>query len=64
MRTRRSFGPATTRSPGRTASDLRILSGFYGVVKPMDGVAPFRLEMQAKAAIDGYKNLVSIHKLV
>ena len=29
---------------------LRILSGFYGVVRPMDGVVPYRLEMQAKAA--------------
>ena len=31
---------------------LRILSGFYGVVKPLDGVVPYRLEMQAKAAVD------------
>jgi len=37
--------------------NLRILSGFYGVVKPMDGVTPYRLEMQAKAAFGGYKNL-------
>ena len=36
---------------------LRILSGFYGVVKPMDGVVPYRLEMQAKAAVNGHKNL-------
>lgn len=36
---------------------LRILSAFYGVLKPMDGVRPYRLEMQAKAAIGGYKNL-------
>ena len=36
---------------------LRILSGFYGVVKPMDGVVPYRLEMQAKAAVSGYRNL-------
>ena len=36
---------------------LRILSRFYGVVKPMDGVVPYRLEMQAKAAVAGYKNL-------
>lgn len=36
---------------------LRILSGFYGVVRPLDGVVPYRLEMQAKAAVDGYKNL-------
>ena len=27
---------------------LRILSGFYGVLKPFDGVKPYRLEMQAK----------------
>ena len=36
---------------------VRILSGFYGSVKPMDGVVPYRLEMQAKAAVDGTKNL-------
>lgn len=36
---------------------LRILSGFYGVVKPMDGVVPYRLEMQAKAAVSNCKNL-------
>ena len=36
---------------------LRILSGFYGIVRPMDGVTPYRLEMQAKLEIDGAKNL-------
>ena len=36
---------------------LRILSAFYGVLKPMDGVTPYRLEMQAKAAIGGHKDL-------
>ncbi|MCC6093791.1 MAG: peroxide stress protein YaaA [Eubacterium sp.] len=36
---------------------LRILSGFYGVLKPMDGVVPYRLEMQAKVSIGQYKNL-------
>lgn len=36
---------------------LRILSGFYGVLRPLDGVVPYRLEMQAKLALDGYKNL-------
>ena len=36
--------------------NLRILSGFYGVLKPMDGVVPYRLEMEAKADIQG-KNL-------
>ena len=38
-------------------NNLRILSGFYGVLKPMDGVVPYRLEMQAKASIDGASNL-------
>lgn len=36
---------------------LCILSAFYGVLKAMDGVTPYRLEMQAKAHIDGTKNL-------
>lgn len=27
---------------------LRILSGFYGILRPLDGVVPYRLEMQAK----------------
>lgn len=36
---------------------LRILSGFYGVLKPMDGVTPYRLEMQAKTEIEGRKGL-------
>lgn len=36
---------------------LRILSAFYGVVKPMDGVTPYRLEMQAKASVGVHKDL-------
>lgn len=36
---------------------LRIISGFYGVLKPMDGVTPYRLEMQAKAAVGGCRDL-------
>lgn len=36
---------------------LRILSAFYGVLRPMDGITPYRLEMQAKASIDGYRDL-------
>lgn len=27
---------------------LRILSGFYGILKPFDGIVPYRLEMQAR----------------
>ena len=36
---------------------LRILSGFYGILKPFDGVTPYRLEMQAKLEIDGARDL-------
>ncbi len=36
---------------------LRILSGFYGVLKPFDGVVPYRLEMQAKLSVGETKDL-------
>lgn len=38
---------------------LRILSGFYGVLKPFDGVVPYRLEMQAKLKTDVHRDLYS-----
>ena len=37
--------------------NLKILSGFYGILRAFDGVVPYRLEMQARFACDGYKNL-------
>lgn len=37
--------------------NLRILSGFYGVLEPLDGVTPYRLEMQAKLSVNGKKDL-------
>lgn len=36
---------------------LRILSGFYGILRPFDGIVPYRLEMQAKVAVEGCKDL-------
>ncbi|WP_298017706.1 peroxide stress protein YaaA [uncultured Dysosmobacter sp.] len=36
---------------------LRILSGFYGLLCPFDGVAPYRLEMQARLSVDGGRDL-------
>ena len=36
---------------------LRILSGFYGLLRPFDGVTPYRLEMQAKLSVDGCRDL-------
>ena len=38
---------------------LRILSGFYGVLCPFDGVTPYRLEMQAKLKNRDAKDLYS-----
>lgn len=42
---------------GYIQDNLRILSAFYGVLRPLDGVTPYRLEMQAKASIGGQKDL-------
>lgn len=36
---------------------LRILSGFYGILAPTDGVIPYRLEMRAKLRADDKKDL-------
>jgi len=36
---------------------LRILSGFYGILRPFDGVTPYRLEMQARLSAGGAKDL-------
>ena len=36
---------------------LRILSGFYGVLRPFDGITPYRLEMQAKLQIGDARDL-------
>lgn len=36
---------------------LRILSGFYGILRPLDSVVPYRLEMQARLAVGGARNL-------
>lgn len=36
---------------------LRILSGFYGILRPFDGIVPYRLEMQAKFKDWDYESL-------
>ena len=38
---------------------LRILSGFYGLLRPFDGVVPYRLEMQSKLNVCNAKDLYS-----
>ena len=47
----------TDREFAYVQEHLRILSGFYGVLKPFDGVTPYRLEMQAKLKTDHCKDL-------
>ncbi len=36
---------------------LRVLSGLYGILRPFDGVTPYRLEMQAKLNVGDTKDL-------
>ncbi len=38
-------------------SNVRILSGLYGVLRPFDLMQPYRLEMGTKLAVDGKQNL-------
>ena len=50
-------GVFTDREFDYVQEHLRILSGFYGVLKPFDGVTPYRLEMQAKLRVGEHKDL-------
>ncbi len=50
-------GVFTAQELDYVQAHLRILSGFYGILRPFDGVTPYRLEMQAKLAVDGAKDL-------
>ena len=36
---------------------MRILSGLYGILRPFDGVTPYRLEMQAKLRVGERQDL-------
>lgn len=47
----------TNREYDYIQEHLRILSGFYGLLKPFDGVTPYRLEMQAKLNLCEAKDL-------
>lgn len=40
-----------------TKKHIRILSGFYGVLKPFDGVVPYRLELNNRLSFGQYNNL-------
>lgn len=41
---------------------LRILSGLYGYLKPLDLVQPYRLEMGTSLQVEDYKNLYDFWK--
>lgn len=41
---------------------LRIISGFYGLLRPFDGVTPYRLEMQAKLPVEGAGDVYAFWK--
>ena len=49
----------TSQALDYIGAHLRILSGFYGVLSPFDGVVPYRLEMQARMAVAGSSDLYS-----
>lgn len=54
---------ATDLSPAERAyadQNLRILSGLYGILKPLDGVMPYRLEMAYKFPDSPYDNLYTL----
>ena len=50
-------GVFTAEQLAYVQAHLRILSGLYGVLRPFDGVTPYRLEMQAKLQTDAAKDL-------
>lgn len=50
-------GVFTDREFAYVQEHLRILSGFYGLLRPFDGVTPYRLEMQAKLSMGDAKDL-------
>ncbi len=43
-------------------STVRILSGLYGILKPLDLIQPYRLEMGTKLPIESSKNLYAFWK--
>ena len=52
-----SAGSMTTDELDYIRKHLCILSGFYGVLRPFDGVVPYRLEMQAALSVNHTRDL-------
>lgn len=36
---------------------IRIISGLHGILRPLDRILPYRLEMGTKISVDGHENL-------
>ena len=47
----------TDRELDYVQAHLFLLSGFYGILRPFDGVVPYRLEMQAKLSVAPFRDL-------
>lgn len=47
----------TDREYAYLQSNLRILSGFFGILKPFDAICWHRLEMKSPLSLKGYKDL-------
>jgi cytoplasmic iron level regulating protein YaaA (DUF328/UPF0246 family) len=50
-------GSFTAADRSHAAKHLRILSGLYGILRPFDGIAPYRLEMGYRLPDPKYANL-------
>lgn len=47
----------TTEQRSYANESLRILSGLYGILRPFDGIMPYRLELLYPIAPEGYSSL-------
>lgn len=50
-------GQLTKQDRQYAQNHLRILSGLYGILRPLDGIYPYRLEMGYRMSGEGFKNL-------
>ncbi|WP_340076820.1 peroxide stress protein YaaA [Leptobacterium sp. I13] len=51
-----------TEKLDKLQAQLRILSGLYGIIKPLDLIQPYRLEMGTKLTVGRNKNLYEFWK--
>ncbi|WP_430909430.1 peroxide stress protein YaaA [Maribacter sp. 2-571] len=51
-----------TKKMEKLQNSLRILSGLYGILKPLDLIQPYRLEMGTKLKVGRHKNLYEFWK--